>query len=156
MQNTKKIPTLLELKNKVSEENTEFDDDFVLDEEITISILELVEKRWELRKFLLKNDFEEYELSTVFFSQLKYYLENLFDLSDFVNIQIIFKDISDFQERKNPELSNVIYTWLLEHISKDFYDKIWTCIPKNTRQVLYKYHEDYSYREENLWHKYKT
>jgi len=60
--------------------------------------------------------------------------------------------LDKLEDKKDDEISNVIYLWLLESISKDFFDLIWTYIPLNLKIQIYTYHNEYMFRKENIWY----
>ena len=136
MKNINKIPTIQELQEKVDRDNIEFDDNYELLENIVQEWLLILKKFPDFHDFLVSRSFNNYELPTVFFAQLKYYIEECLKKNNISYVKEILNYIWKLEQKNNPLLSNIIYTWLLENFNKEELEFIWKYLPKSLQKSI--------------------
>jgi hypothetical protein len=70
----KKIPTISELKEKIEKDNILYNDEYILNEHLTKCALKLLTDHPDFSNYLLSNNFNDFELPTVVFSEIQYYI----------------------------------------------------------------------------------
>ena len=123
------IPTIEELEKELNQDNKEFWDDLEMNYDWVLAWLDIMKQNPSFFEFLRESHYEDYYLSTVNFSQIFFYIEGLLVKNDLEKISKILKNLWDFIDRGNNDVINAIYTWLLEIISKEFYDINWDYTP---------------------------
>lgn len=130
------IPTLNELKHKVKQEQIKFNSVFELNEKVVSVIINMLENNPDFYKYLVDNNFNDFELTTVVFSEIRYFALEKINIWETEYVEKIFDYLENIINSKDIEIINIIQIGLLETIWMDDFKKM---KPYMKESLIYEY-----------------
>lgn len=120
----KNIPTIQELRKKVEKEKLEFNADIEFDELGIKVVLNLLKHNKDFYNYLVNNNFSDFDLTTVVFSYIEYYILEKIEQNETQTVISILNYIESLLKTWDIEIENLIHTWLIENISQNDFNII--------------------------------